>query len=133
MEREDSYQAITLPMLQVDDASLPPPALQPLGDAQLACASHAMPSLEELHNAAPASGYQPESLVIRLSIKLFSCTPAELPPDLKHQLLGWLNSTPAGAEGYIRPGCVQLVIQARRDLSSASALDSAINSEVTCT
>lgn len=58
------------------------------------------------------TSYQPENLVVRLSVKLFNCTPAELPKDLKRQLTGWLQSTPAGAEGYLRPGCVHLTVQA---------------------
>lgn len=56
--------------------------------------------------------YRSDNLVVRLSVKLFNCTPAELPADLKQQLTGWLKSTPAGAEGYLRPGCVHLTLQA---------------------
>ena len=64
-------------------------------------------------NAPPAwPDYQSETVVMRLSVKLFDCTPASLPPDLKAQLTGWLQSTPRGVEGYLRPGCVHLVVQA---------------------
>lgn len=45
-------------------------------------------------------------------MKLFSITPADLPPDLKPLLVQWLGSAPAGLEGYIRPGCVFLTLQA---------------------
>ena len=56
--------------------------------------------------------YQSDSVVLRMSIKLFDCTPASLPPDLKAQLTGWLKCTPLGVEGYLRPGCVHLLVQA---------------------
>ena len=68
--------------------------------------------------AAPP--YQAENLAVRLSVKLFNCTPAELPGDLKRQLTGWLKSTPAGAEGYLRPGCVHLTVQAYVPADTAS-------------
>ncbi len=47
---------------------------------------------------------------MRLSLKIFNCTPGELPQGLRDQLCSWLCATPAGAEGYIRPGCVHLTI-----------------------
>jgi len=56
---------------------------------------------------------QAAGLVVRLSVKLFNCTPAQLPGGLREQLCGWLNSTPACAEGFIRPGCLHLTFQAR--------------------
>ena len=59
----------------------------------------------------PAAAYQASSLVVRLSVKIFNCTPGELPQGLRDQLCGWLCATPAGAEGYIRPGCVHLTVQ----------------------
>jgi hypothetical protein len=45
---------------------------------------------------------------MRLSAKLFNVTPADLPPDVRSALTGWLGGAPAGLEGYIRPGCVLL-------------------------
>ena len=54
--------------------------------------------------------YKPHHFVSRLSLKLFNCTPADLPDDLRAQLTGWLKSAPAGAEGYMRPGCVHLTL-----------------------
>lgn len=56
-------------------------------------------------------GYQSDNVVLRMSIKLFDCTPANLPANLKEQLTGWLKSTPMGLEGYLRPGCVHLLMQ----------------------
>lgn len=58
-----------------------------------------------------AAAYQANSLVVRLSVKLFNCTPGDLPQGLRDQLCNWLCATPAGAEGYIRPGCLHLTMQ----------------------
>eukprot|EP00879_Flechtneria_rotunda_P009711 GHRR01010160.1.p1 GENE.GHRR01010160.1~~GHRR01010160.1.p1 ORF type:complete len:714 (+),score=337.22 GHRR01010160.1:258-2144(+) len=46
--------------------------------------------------------------VMRLSAKMFNTTPADMPPDLRQVLTGWLASAPAAIESYIRPGCVLL-------------------------
>lgn len=48
--------------------------------------------------------------VMRISMKLFNRTPADLPQDLRQQVVGWLSGAPAGMEGYIRPGCVFLTL-----------------------
>jgi hypothetical protein len=58
-----------------------------------------------------AAAYQASSLVARVSVKLFNCTPGDLPQGLREQLCSWLCATPAGAEGYIRPGCLHLTMQ----------------------
>lgn len=58
-----------------------------------------------------AAAYGPSSLVLRLSVKLFNATPTDLPPGLREQLTSWLCATPAGAECFIRPGCVHLTMQ----------------------
>jgi hypothetical protein len=52
-----------------------------------------------------------------VSVKLFGCTPAELPPNLRETLESWFaggNGGPrvAGLDGYLRPGCVHLTAQA---------------------
>ena len=41
--------------------------------------------------------YIPQNFLLRLSIKLFDCTPSQLPPDLRDQLTGWLQTAPTGA------------------------------------
>ena len=73
----------------------------------------------QLSTAAGADGTQPQqhsyegsNFVTRLSVKVFNCTPQQLPEGLRGMLTGWLNSTPAAAECYIRPGCVHLTMQA---------------------
>ena len=45
----------------------------------------------------------------RMSAKLFNCTPAQLPADLKANLVTMLQCGVNALEGYIRPGCVHLV------------------------
>ena len=68
--------------------------------------------------AAAVQPYQPATFVSRLSVKLFNCTPRDLPADLRDQLTGWLHSTPAGAEGGQQ---VQTCIQSMpSSLNSAS-------------
>lgn len=69
--------------------------------------------------AAPAQSgsllqqaYTASNTAVRLSIKLFNCTPAQLPSSLRERVTGWLGSTPPGLEGYIRPGCLHLTVQA---------------------
>ena len=60
----------------------------------------------------PQQAYSASTSAVRLSIKLFNCTPAQLPGSLRETVTGWLGSTPVGLEGYIRPGCVHLTVQA---------------------
>jgi len=43
-----------------------------------------------------------------MSAKLFNCTPAQLPADLKANLVTMLQCGVNALEGYIRPGCVHL-------------------------
>lgn len=46
--------------------------------------------------AASVADYFPQNLMLRLSVKLFDCTPAQLPSDLRDQLIGWLQAAPTG-------------------------------------
>ena len=43
---------------------------------------------------------------------MFKCTPEQLPPDLKANLLAMLQCGVNALEGYIRPGCVHLTLHA---------------------
>lgn len=43
-------------------------------------------------------------------MKLFGAKPDDLPYNLRTQILGWLQDTPADVEGCIRPGCVHLTV-----------------------
>lgn len=66
-----------------------------------------------LDGAAPFSPhYDASHRSVRLSMKMFNKTPADLPPDLRPLLMRWLGAAPAALEGYIRPGCVFLTLQA---------------------
>ncbi|KAK9819901.1 hypothetical protein WJX72_003783 [[Myrmecia] bisecta] len=56
--------------------------------------------------------YLPEDQFTRMSAKLFNCTPAHLPNDLKQNLVGLLSCGVNSIEGYIRPGCVHLTLNA---------------------
>ncbi|EFJ50415.1 hypothetical protein VOLCADRAFT_80184 [Volvox carteri f. nagariensis] len=58
-----------------------------------------------------APAFESEHRLIRLSMKLFNRTPADLPSDLRNQVNSWLASAPAGMEASIRPGCVFLTVQ----------------------
>ncbi|KAH7617958.1 putative Squamosa promoter-binding-like protein 4 [Nannochloris sp. 'desiccata'] len=66
--------------------------------------------------AAPTAAATPkltkEAILSTVSVKLFGCTPAELPNDLRQQLATWFNGHTASIEGYLRPGCVHLTVQA---------------------
>lgn len=56
--------------------------------------------------------YLADEQFVRMSAKLFNCTPAHLPPDLKQNLIGLLSCGVNSIEGYIMPGCVQLTLNA---------------------
>lgn len=57
-----------------------------------------------------APTFDSEQRNLRLTAKFFNVTPADLPPDVRQQLTGWLGSAPAAVEGYIRPGCVLMTL-----------------------
>ncbi|KAL4432422.1 hypothetical protein ABPG77_001721 [Micractinium sp. CCAP 211/92] len=54
--------------------------------------------------------YVPEEKLVRFSAKLFNCTPAQLPSDLKASLVNMLSCQ--SMEGYLRPGCVHITVNA---------------------
>ena len=75
---------------------------------------------QPLQQAAPPSEgsleaalhlYHAMNVVHRLSLKLFNCTPDQLPAGMRETLTGWLHHSPAFVEGYMRPGCVQITMQ----------------------
>ena len=73
----------------------------------------ALPSYHSMSIAAQQQQpYTASNAAVRLSVKLFNCTPAQLPSNLRESVTGWLGSTPANVEGFIRPGCVHLTVQA---------------------
>lgn len=62
------------------------------------------------HHTQPQ--YIADEQFVRMSAKLFNCTPAHLPHDLKQNLMGLLSCGVNSIEGYIMPGCVQLTLNA---------------------
>lgn len=77
------------------------------GQPQSAAAAH--PSEGALETALHL--YHAMNVVHRLSLKLFNCTPDQLPAGMRETLTGWLHHSPAFVEGYMRPGCVQITMQ----------------------
>ncbi|GMH42007.1 hypothetical protein BSKO_09926 [Bryopsis sp. KO-2023] len=64
---------------------------------------------------------------LRLSMKIFSVTPDQLPQNLKSDLVEWLGKAPKSIDGSIRPGCVFLTISLVVDTDTARrAFDSGI-------
>lgn len=59
----------------------------------------------------------------RVSAKLFNCTPANLPVDMKQNLMHLLGRGISSMEGYIRPGCVHLSLNAVTDLPHVADAD----------
>ncbi|WIA40659.1 hypothetical protein OEZ86_004365 [Tetradesmus obliquus] len=103
--------------------ALPQPAGQPAEHVPQLAAAGAVPADAAAAANAPtyeiardimdgsgafAPAFESEHRVLRLSAKLFNVTPAELPPDVRGALTGWLGAAPAAMEGYMRPGCVLL-------------------------
>ncbi|KAI8476194.1 MAG: SBP domain-containing protein, partial [Monoraphidium minutum] len=65
-----------------------------------------------MEGAGPyAPGFDSDHRAVKLCLKMFNATPADLPPDLKAQVAGWLAAAPLGLESHIRPGCVMLTAQ----------------------
>lgn len=54
----------------------------------------------------------PNAVLSTISVKLFGCTPSELPPDLRDHMTSWFSGRVAGMEGYLRPGCLHLLVEA---------------------
>jgi len=65
--------------------------------------------------------FESDHKVLRVSMKLFNRTPADLPADLKGQVGSWLASAPAAVEGLIRPGCVFLTLLLTLDRATYAA------------
>ncbi|GLC42081.1 hypothetical protein PLESTB_001066100 [Pleodorina starrii] len=76
-----------------------------------------------------APAFESEHRLVRLSMKLFNRTPADLPVDLRNQVTSWLASAPSAMEASIRPGCVFLTVQMLVDEAGAAqaAAPGAIN------
>ncbi|BDA42869.1 probable Squamosa promoter-binding-like protein 7 at N-terminal half [Coccomyxa sp. Obi] len=65
---------------------------------------------------AQLMSFRAEAFAVHLCVKLFHCSPADLPEDVREQLLGWLQAAPACTELYIRSGCVHVTVTAYVDV-----------------
>jgi hypothetical protein len=83
-------------------------------------------------SGAFAPSFESEHRVLRLSAKLFNVTPADLPPDVRAALTGWLGGAPAAVEGYMRPGCVLLNLHITLDSRCAARLHHPAGTERQC-
>ncbi|GAB4817623.1 hypothetical protein N2152v2_004669 [Parachlorella kessleri] len=103
-----AQQAAHLPSLPSHSSNPSLPQQQPMGASSYALASGLVAP------GGPAALPPPDPLatLTKVSVKLFGCTPNELPSDLRQQVSGWLGGSVAGLDGYIRPGCVHLTVQA---------------------
>ncbi|KAG2436388.1 hypothetical protein HXX76_006695 [Chlamydomonas incerta] len=70
--------------------------------------------------------YRSDDFLVRVSIKVANCTPDELPPDLYQRLQSLLATADASLiQGFLRPGCVHLVLDVRGGEGSQQALSAA--------
>ena len=108
------------------------PNSRPTPYTDFAHAQHSAPSSQAPQYgrmpAAAQQAYAADNTALRLSIKLFNCTPAQLPPALRERVTGWLGSTPTDLEGFIRPGCVHLTVQLTVPVAEASKTSNQENS-----
>ena len=65
-----------------------------------------------VQGCAARTGFLINCCPCRMSAKLFKCTPQQLPGDLKANLLAMLQCGVNALEGYIRPGCLHLTLNA---------------------
>ena len=64
--------------------------------------------------ASALVGYDDDESMLRLSIKLFNCTPDFLAPSVKSELTSLLRVAENSlVEGYIRPGCLHMTLSVR--------------------
>lgn len=66
--------------------------------------------------------YIPDERMVRMSLKVFNCTPQQLLPLVRAELERLLHQSPSLVEGYIRPGCVHLTLNLLLGKQQAAAL-----------
>ncbi len=71
------------------------------------------PSAATAAAAAQLAAFRAEVFALHLCVKLFHAAPADLPPDAREQLVGWLRAAPAATELYVRNSCVHLTLTVR--------------------
>lgn len=100
---------------------LQPSLAQPMAKVRSSDTSEASTVLEDALNLLAYDQsqvqYAVDDRMVRLSAKLFGCTPADLPADLKKSLQEMLAVD--SMEGYMRPGCVHVEVNAMVPASSS--------------
>jgi hypothetical protein len=81
-----------------------------------------------------AASYTPVDTSMRLSMKVHNATPAQLHANMHRQLNCMLGAAGAAVEsGFMRPGCVHLVLQVRAALPAPPAVTEAVPRHVLAT
>eukprot|EP00887_Chlorella_sp_A99_P007360 scaffold2.g7360.t1 len=89
-----------------------PPALACLPPGASALQS-AMAMVSAGPCAVPLVAYTSPDTVMRVSLKVFNCTPDQLVPSVRSELESMLSMSQSMLEGYIRPGCTVLTLESR--------------------
>jgi hypothetical protein len=71
----------------------------------------------------PPPVYTSPDLVVRMSMKFFSCMPTDLPPTLREELERSLQISSSMLEGYVRPGCTHLTVDLRLPADVAARIE----------
>ena len=107
------YAQQQLPQNAQQARHAPPPSSAASGPKEQPSSSAVMADARNSLSFSTATPeYVADEQFVRMSAKLFNCTPAHLPHDLKQNLLGLLSCGVNSIEGYIMPGCVQLTLNA---------------------
>jgi hypothetical protein len=72
----------------------------------------------------PPPVYTSPDVVVRMSMKFFSCMPSDLPPTLRAELEQSLQINASMVEGYVRPGCTHLTVDLRLPADVAARIES---------
>lgn len=126
---EDLSTWLSSQFAPIDTGSIPGPApiAENVPESSL-CDADRNPALRIAESIMQTSGaalsenrlpsLTPDAVLSTISIKLFGCTPSELPSDLREHMTAWFSGRVAGMEGYLRPGCLHLLVEAIVGMSS---------------
>ncbi|KAL4522827.1 hypothetical protein Ndes2526B_g00843 [Nannochloris sp. 'desiccata'] len=71
----------------------------------------------------PPPVYTSPDVVVRMSMKFFSCMPSDLPPTLREELEQTLQTSASMIEGYARPGCTHVTVDLRLPADVAARVE----------
>ncbi|GIL65700.1 hypothetical protein Vafri_19379 [Volvox africanus] len=75
----------------------------------------------------PGAGGREDALAARVCLKLFSCTPDELPTDMLIRLRRWAMAAESDVmQIFMRPGCVHLIINMRLSQGGQATLERSV-------